>query len=450
MALIHYWPFNEASGSEAVDVIGGWVATVAGDSAGESIADGVMGRGRDLAATATTYSPAGAGYIQMAGESGLLAEWSICVLVDYPMPGSVPLGYSVTLFSMGDWVNTPSTFDCCIYDDGSGLYVDIYDENGDYGHFLEYNPGVQGELFGGPLLVVIACDGTATRLDVNGVTRATAAAGYSIDPSASFALGSYAGGTSSYSQAVHDDLAIFDHAISESDSATLWNSGTGLPAIALEPNTARTLSQPLGEPSGFVVEGQGPALGIPSAKMFADWAAILDPFTTKPYYACDIIAGDTTIRVPISSWQATIQDGRASYVQAVIPAASGVADSILALTDPEFVIWKGVLYQSGKTNETELARAPIQTPQISEGPTNYTLTISGYTQFEVPDDTGARVLQNVRSQSMSPDIRVRCDIDWFLRPGQTAISRGTPFTVAYINYYANGKDQYMDVGERSL
>ena len=35
-----------------------------------------------------------------------------------------------------------------------------------------------------------------------------------------------------------------------------------------------------------------------------------------------------------------------------------------------------------------------------------------------------------------------------LRPAQRAFINGTPFIVAYINYYVSDGDQYMDVGER--
>lgn len=45
--------------------------------------------------------------------------------------------------------------------------------------------------------------------------------------------------------------------------------------------------------------------------------------------------------------------------------------------------------------------------------------------------------------------RARCDIDWFLRPGDTAVVDGENVTVSYINYYVPSiGDAYMDIGDR--
>jgi len=184
---------------------------------------------------------------------------------------------------------------------------------------------------------------------------------------------------------------------------------------------------------------------------FVDWAADIDPITSQTYYACEIDDGLLDpIRVPISSWQATIQSGRASYAQAVIPAATQWVDAITARASGEFVIYRGVLYSDGDTQEAELSRAPLQTVRYDQGPINTTMTVEGYTTFSVPADALTRTLQNVRSRSVTSVLRVRCDIDWFLRPGFTALDGETSFVVGYINYYVNSSDAYMDVGERTL
>ncbi len=193
-------------------------------------------------------------------------------------------------------------------------------------------------------------------------------------------------------------------------------------------------------------------LAAPYEESFVDWSLDIDPITSQTYYACEIDDGVLdAIRVPISSWQATVQSGRASYAQAVIPAATAWVDSITArAVAGEFVIYRGVRYSDGSTQETELARAPLNDVRFDLGPTNATMTISGYATLPPPSGTLTRTLTNVRSESSSGGFRVRADIDWFLRPGYTAISRGTSFVVSYINYYANASDEYMDVGERAL
>ncbi len=61
----------------------------------------------------------------------------------------------------------------------------------------------------------------------------------------------------------------------------------------------------------------------------------------------------------------------------------------------------------------------------------------------------SRVLREVRAIfTQASGLRVRCGVDWLLRPAQLASVDGVPFVVAYINYYVSDGDQYMDVGER--
>ncbi len=184
---------------------------------------------------------------------------------------------------------------------------------------------------------------------------------------------------------------------------------------------------------------------------FVDWAADIDPISDRQYYALEIDDGILdAIRIPISSWQATVQLGRQSFALAVIPAAGQWVDAIEARADGEFIIYRGVEFFDGSVEESELARAPLQTITLDTGPTNQTMRISGYATLAPPADTLTRTLQNVRSESVTSGLRVRCDIDFFLRPGYTATSRGQSFQVSYINYYANASEEYMDVGERTL
>lgn len=69
---------------------------------------------------------------------------------------------------------------------------------------------------------------------------------------------------------------------------------------------------------------------------------------------------------------------------------------------------------------------------------------------EDPPPLYDRTLRDVRLiTSSSGGTRVRCAIDWLLRPAQRAAVDGDEFVVAYINWYANGDDEFMDVGSRN-
>lgn len=190
-------------------------------------------------------------------------------------------------------------------------------------------------------------------------------------------------------------------------------------------------------------------LGAQRAIAYHDFTdAVGDSITT---YVMDLDTPGGLVRVPISSWQATLQTGAKNYVQGVVPA---VADWIDAINDAtEFVITRAADTSVGRI-EYEMARAPLEQISIARGPTNYTATLSGYStafaENEEPDAAYDRTLTGIRSTTTgTAATRVRCAIDWLLRPGQRAYyDEGASFVVSYINYYvpATG-DAYMDVGE---
>jgi len=156
-----------------------------------------------------------------------------------------------------------------------------------------------------------------------------------------------------------------------------------------------------------------------------------------------------SVRVPISSWQATLKTDVSNYVQCVIPAVGQWVSTIDGATN--FTIYKQITI-SGLVVEQEMASAPVSTIQYSQGASKYTCVLSGYSDGFAPsiDPPSAydRTLEGVRTVSSGAGgIRVRCKIDLLLRPGHRAYVDGVPFIVGYINYYALDSDSYMDVGE---
>lgn len=168
-------------------------------------------------------------------------------------------------------------------------------------------------------------------------------------------------------------------------------------------------------------------------------------------YVLDLVTPGGPVRVPISSWQATLQVGMSNYLQAVVPACAPWVDAIGAAT--EFVVLRQASRAGAVVLEQELARAPMQTPRYDRGPQRFTCTLAGYADgFAVPiegEPQIQRTLTAVRSVSVTPGARrVRCAVDWLLRPGHRVTAEAEVFDAAYINYYCTGADAYMDVGER--
>lgn len=171
------------------------------------------------------------------------------------------------------------------------------------------------------------------------------------------------------------------------------------------------------------------------------------------YYVMDLTTPSGVVRVPISSWQATLQTGLSNYVQCVVPAVQDYVSSINAAT--QFKISRLVSVPGLPAPLTyEMARGPVQTTTFDRGPFRYTCTISGYSAGFAPNETPNpaynRTMQGIRSISINQGgRRVRCAIDWLLRPAQRAIADTENFVVSYINYFVGGDDAYMEIGERA-
>ena len=195
--------------------------------------------------------------------------------------------------------------------------------------------------------------------------------------------------------------------------------------------------------------GGGAQPGDPS-----DWIDQIDPLTAKRFYSCVLTGGQDgldDIRLPLSSWQATIQTGRAHYVQAVVPNVLPYVDEITDRPNGDIVIFGSVLMTDGTREEVELARAPLGDPRFQIGPRRDTATLSGYRPREDNDpvDT-ARIMRAPRMIGFGGGgTRFRATIDWALRPGMKAIAQGVEIDVAYINFYVTPMEEYMDVGDRA-
>ncbi|HEY7775974.1 MAG TPA: LamG-like jellyroll fold domain-containing protein [Kineobactrum sp.] len=164
------------------------------------------------------------------------------------------------------------------------------------------------------------------------------------------------------------------------------------------------------------------------------------------------ITGDPVLEIPVSSWQATLQTGSQNYLQCVIPAASDYIDLLAARRGAsEIVIYRATLAGAVEV-ESEMARAPLSQVGVNSGPFRETATISGYAPASPDLGPGTtKPLSGVRSsfQSLGGSARVRADVDWFLRPGQSVSANGITLLASYINYFVPAQgDEYMDVGDR--
>ncbi|MCK2095622.1 hypothetical protein [Thauera aromatica] len=229
--------------------------------------------------------------------------------------------------------------------------------------------------------------------------------------------------------------------------------------VALSARASRVSAQSLmGVPAAYAVPvcvavatSSGP-LGMPVVRAYSDFSGALGDAVTR--YVMDLVTPTGLVRVPVSSWQATLQLDRSNYVQCVVPGCTQWVDDISAAT--EFVISRKATSPVGADVEHEMARAPLSAmTALDRGARRHTATLSGYAPgFSAPgtpETATDRMMRDVRSFSIaSGGRRARCGVDWFLRPGHRATVDGDQFTVSYINYYVGGGDAWMEIGERSL
>lgn len=245
-------------------------------------------------------------------------------------------------------------------------------------------------------------------------------------------------------------------AVSVSSSASATTPLGSPVALSASASSRASVESPLTPAIVRAVMGGRALAAVPSVLSRAsalvnhDFTVALGDVTAR--YLMDLVTPSGLVRAPISSWQATLQTGGKCYVQAVVPASTQYADAINAAS--EFVISRAAVLPSGMQVEQEMARAPLSA-QFDRGAMRETCTISGYADgFQESDNPPAeydRTLSRIRSMSSGAGgMRVRCAVDWLLRPGQRAFADGVPMIADYINYYApTGGDSYMDVGERA-
>lgn len=294
-------------------------------------------------------------------------------------------------------------------------------------------------------LIVLRCDGdNYIELFINGTHASTLYRAPSFSPTSGtmrFGQALWLGSPDLVMEGRIDELSIWGRRLDDTDVARLWDSGNGIEFLVSDTPTvgmqiAATIAPPAGE-----------------LKFYPDWTALLDPLQTQIIYTAVLTGsqnGLDDLPLAISSWQSTVQAGRSDYLNVVVPGlTTDLMDAISARPDGEIVVYRGARFEDGTVQTVELSRAAFQSAAFDRGPGRFTATLSGY-RAVVYGDLGTRTLFGVRSMSVSSGgMRVRCAIDWRLRPGMTAIAAGQSLNVAYINYYVNRTDAYMDVGERA-
>lgn len=427
--LLHYWPLNEAVGP-VQDIVNGFVG-----GGGDPTAGWIDGGRRVESSASTVLLPTS----EPLNLTYALTSWTLSCAFYLDVSDTVTPSFWPEVLSHGWMDGAPTIYAYMSRFDPEEMWVEFYDEDGGWQDYLPITSG--DSLRNRWNLLTLTCDGTVTRGYLNGVLIGEINIANPLYPQFgdAFALGGSAQ-WGSYFHGAFDEVAIWGRALHPAEVVGLWNNGNGRPANAwpleMEWDARVALPSPIGHARVLAQIDLSPALG--------------DAVT---YYAMELVGGNTPVRVPISSWQATLQLGRMNYVQCVVPAAAEYVEAIG--TRSEFVIYRGARLPSGLPVETEMARAPIQAATLQQGPFRMTCLLSGYSPGFASED-GEAVTERVMTGMLAVSVdaggnrRVRADIDWVLRPGMRAVVGDQSFVAAYINYYVSSSQAYMDVGERAL
>lgn len=172
--------------------------------------------------------------------------------------------------------------------------------------------------------------------------------------------------------------------------------------------------------------------------------ALFDPLERVEVYL--LLIDDS--HVPMSSFQATMRRTGKSFLQAIVPAGDSVLPTLAygALMQVQL----GYYYPSVDEYDglETIALAPLEQIRSDEGPTRFTLTLSGYGDFPQAEPR-ERVLQGVQTRSVNQGVRrVRCNVDLLLRPDNYAVdANGESFHVEQIQYFVNASSAAMEVIE---
>jgi hypothetical protein len=115
------------------------------------------------------------------------------------------------------------------------------------------------------------------------------------------------------------------------------------------------------------------------------------------------------------------------------------------------VLSRGYKLPGIQTTWQEISRADLSSIRMDEGAKSASITLTGYTTTtnEAPKSV---VLAGASYRNLGEDgkRRYRCQLDMFLRPGDTAVVNGESFTVGTITYAIGTKSELMEISEARI
>jgi hypothetical protein len=156
--------------------------------------------------------------------------------------------------------------------------------------------------------------------------------------------------------------------------------------------------------------------------------------------------GLADLEVPVSSLQMRRRDGYPTMISCVVPDADTYYDDAAARVNGELIVTAGSATADGTRHLSELERVTLEDISYDVGVANSSMTLVGYrTETNAnPRPVGLTFVTYVGLQA-DGKWRVRCSINIFLRPGDTAVCHEASFTVEQIYVWVAADNSWMEV-----
>lgn len=179
----------------------------------------------------------------------------------------------------------------------------------------------------------------------------------------------------------------------------------------------------------------------------------IPPAVSKTTYRCYITGapnGLSDLILPISSFQSRLRSGDPTFLEVVVPSIVTYSDDIYDRPDGELVVEMVIETPGEDTQYKEIVRVAFDDFAYDLGPKKKTGRISGE-KTTTNSETKTVELQNVATVAMQKNglRRIRCDIDFFTRPGDTVTwgSDGDTMTAGTVALSVGTHTKTMDITE---
>lgn len=165
-----------------------------------------------------------------------------------------------------------------------------------------------------------------------------------------------------------------------------------------------------------------------------------------------VLTGSPDLELPLASFQCRRTAEGQTQVSLIVPSSSlTLLDAITARSSGDLIIRKGIRFSDGTEQLDELLRVVLTGVRYDAGTKSATLSLTGSDATET-SRLMTRTLRGISYRNTSGDgiRRVRCEVDTWLRPGDTAdLGSGETFVVSDLVYSVSPSSAVMEVVERA-